>query len=79
MHHGHLAVKEVGWASDEKLTNEEVAVLEVVGHESLLLGAPLLGQLIAHQEQVCHVHIRVFGQLVGLGMMLKVTEVPPVG
>ena len=52
MHHGHLAVKEDGCASDEKLTNEKVAVLEVVGHESLLLGAPLLGQLIAHQEQV---------------------------
>jgi hypothetical protein len=53
--------------------------LPVIGGDTPLLNGPLDRQDFAQQEQVWQVDIGIFSDDIWFGVMLEVTEVPPMG
>lgn len=61
------------------LTQPEVVMLPLIGHEAALLFAPLHRKFVPEQKQQCNVHVGILGKDIGLGVVLEMAEVPPMG
>ena len=61
-----------------QLTEEEVALLVIIRHETFLLFGPLNGLLLTQHEYILHPDVWIFHDDVGLSMVLEMAVVPPV-
>ena len=61
------------------LTQKEILVLILIGHRPSLLLAPFDGEFVPNKKGLGQRDIGVLSKDVRLDVMLKVTEVPPMG